>query len=375
MKTLLTYFITTLLAFFSVWILAVAAMNFSLLSPVAQAVREFSMTDVYYHVMSESQPTDTSRLITIVDMTYVEGRRKLARAMEAIMEQQPKVMGVDILFEGHRNDTLADRHITDIAQKYPNMVFSEKLFQYIDEDTGYAELCQPFFTDSIEGLHMGYANIERSLYSEIKRKLSIGQRVQGVVRPSFVTSVMNAYADSIAVPVVQRDLNINFTPTIFPVIDASDIEQNAELLKGRIVLLGAAHDETDTHYTPLGRMSGVRLMAYSLQTLAGQHEVRPMPTWLKAILSFLLVLVTQILLIHYQQWAKSRKSKIMSFFLTSTFIVGLLIFSWMAFRVWGGFMLFQFFHVSMNLGWALAAIPLLDGSREFSNIIYKQFSK
>ncbi|MBR1527460.1 MAG: hypothetical protein IJ640_12525, partial [Prevotella sp.] len=74
----------------------------------------------------------------------------------------------------------------------------------------------------------------------------------------------------------------------------------------------------------------------------------------------------------YMKWAKSNKSEWMRFFLTSTFVVGIVLFIWSAFLVWLTFLIFMTTDISINLGWAMAAIPFIGGAGEFYGLTLRR---
>ena len=119
-------------------------------------------------------------------------------------------------------------------------------------------------------------------------------------------------------------------------------------------------------------MAGVELLAYSIQTLLEQTEVRYMHGWVTSAFSFLLVYLTCVGRINYLKWAKSRKQEWLAFLLTTTFIVGFLLFMWTAFLVWIGFVLFVLTGYCLNLGWTMAAIPFLGGAGEFFGLTMRR---
>ena len=91
-----------LLSFLSVGVFALIAVNLSFLNPIAQAVRTFSLTDMYYQALIENP--DTSRAITVVDMSELYTRSEVAALLYDIENAHPKVVGVDITFQDKRTD-------------------------------------------------------------------------------------------------------------------------------------------------------------------------------------------------------------------------------------------------------------------------------
>ena len=294
-----------LLAFTAVGLLATLAINLSFLSPVSQIVKSFSFSDIYYNVLTESAQPDTSRVITIVDITDLPDRREIADVLVKVADMKPKVMGVDIIFEGRKPDSLSDNRLTTIAQGDSNIVFSYRLSDYANDSVGYRNDVHSFLRE---------------------------------------------------------------------VIHPDSINHNRELIEGHVVLIGAVNELADTHYTPLGQIAGVELQAYAIQTLLEHSEVRHLNIWITALLSFVLVLITYFYRKGYINWAKSRKPQMLGFLLSSTFAVGIVLFIWTAILVGFTFLLFCSTGISVDLGWALAAIPFLGGAYEFFGITIRNFS-
>ena len=344
--------------------MALLALNLSFLSPVAQVMRNFSLTDIYYHILKDTGSSEPSHVITIVDMTDIMDRDALASVIEDIEECRPKVLAVDMLFSGERDDSIGNAHLIRVAQQYPNIVYSYKLGDYVDDSVGYTSEQHSFFTDEVS-VKEGFTNFERTLYGAMKRSVSVRRRVNGEVRNSLALQVADIYADGKLEKVEADDYHINFCPRTYHVIPADSILQHRQWVENRIVLFGAMHEQIDTHTTPLGDIPGVELIAYSIQTMLEQAEVRHPSVLFTIVFSFVVVLVTYLLRLAYMRWAKKRKSQWLSFMLTSTFVVALVMFFWSAVLVGIGFFIFYTTNLSVNLGWALAAIPFLGGADEF----------
>ncbi len=364
---------TVLYAFAAVGILAALALNISFLNPVAQIMKGFSMTDIYYNVQQEYSVPDTSRVITIVDMSDIRDRYRLAEVLEEIDSLKPKAVGVDIVFEGWNPDTLGDNKVIEVAGKVSNTVFSYRMFDYVNDTIGYSGETHSFFTDIVP-VKQGFTNYERTLYGALKRVSHIKNICMGDERTSLVYEVSNLYSDGQLREMKSDKVNINFRPTHYRVVPADSLVYYADLIKDHIVLYGAMHELADMHYTPIGEIAGIELLAYSIQTILEQSEVRHPNLFVTAIISFIIVLLTFWWKTYYIDWAKRRKSEALQFFLTTTFVVGMMLFLWSALLMGIGFVLFSMTSISINFGWALAAIPFISGAREFFGLTIRNIS-
>ena len=362
----LHHIVVTVLAFCIVGVLAGIALNTGFLDPAAKVIKNFSMSDVYYQILQEAGEPDENSDIVIVDMSELHKRRELAKLLDDIEEQEPRVVGIDVVFEGLKEDSIGDEMIWDVAGKYDNMVFSFRLVDYQDDRTGYADAVHSFFAEALE-VEEGFTNMQRDLYGGIKRVLSIGRKYHGELQPSYITKIANRYLGMEAVAIEDRDMTINYTPTRFTVVPFDSVKYQAAKLKDKLVLFGAMKEETDMHYTPLGKMAGVELLAYSIQTLLEHKEVYELPLWLVAVGSFLLALLTQIGWTSYTDFTGRRKNKIAKLCLSNSFTKAILFFLWVSFIVWLAFIIFFKFDLNISLGLGLSGIAFLSLSRSFIN--------
>ena len=136
-------------AFAAMGLLVALALNLSFLNPVAQTMKGFSLTDIYYHVLQEYGTADTSRVVTIVDMTDLTDRGRIADVLGEIDSLHPKGIGVDIVFEGWKPDTLGDMRMMEVADGCNSVIFSYRLRDYVNDSIGYAEETHSFFADVV----------------------------------------------------------------------------------------------------------------------------------------------------------------------------------------------------------------------------------
>ena len=361
MKAFVRHIIITILAFVLVATFALIAYNIPFMGPIAEAIKEFEMTDVYCQILQDTNGDDeeVSDIITIVDMSDLYNRRDLAKALQDIEKQQPRVIGVDVVFEGLKEDSIGDEMLAEVALSSDHIVFSYKLLDYVNDSVGHETTVHSFFANEEGTVNEGFTNMPRNLYGGIKRKLSLGERAEGKVVPSFITMTANMYAGKKTNAVTQSQVNINFIPRRYRVVQPDSIALHPAWIKDKLVLFGAMKDEYDMHYTPLGKMAGTELLAYSIETLLKKSEIKEVNGWLMAVIAFLLVLLTQVVFSVYTGFAQKRKNRILRFLMSASFMRGYLMFFWIAVWMWIAFILFYQFDISLNMGWALSAMAFL----------------
>lgn len=353
MGTLWKYFAVTILAFCLVGVYAMAAFNLKVFNPIAEILDDYSFTDFYYKLQAGAGVQDTSRIVTIVDMTELRKRRDFADLFMEVNALKPKAVGVDVVFEGYKEEDLAGDTLLDMAVKQlQNFVFSYKIIDSMEGETVHS-----FFTPS-DSVTEGFTNMPRQLYGGMKRSVSIGRDVGGVVQPSFIKRVADIYAGQEVTALADKDLNINFSPKYYRVVPYDSIFENRDLIEDHLVLIGAMKEEGDMHYTPQGKIAGVELLAYAAETMLMQSEIKHASTGVTIIVSFFVVFFSVILLSKYKDF--TTKKKTLGHVLLSTSLVrGLLVCGWVSVIVWITFLLFCRYNYSISLVIAMSAIALI----------------
>jgi len=356
----------TLMTFVIIGVYGLLALNLKVFSPIEKAMGDYSFEDFYYQILATTGEQDTSRLVTIVDMTELKSRRDLARVIEDITALQPKVLGVDVTFQGLKPDTLGDQLLTQAVVK------SRGVYSYMIVDRT-DEAVHSFFMSN-DSISEGFVNMPRQLYGGMKRNLSIGRQHDGEIRPSFVKMVADRYAGTETAPLEDGEIRINFTPTLFRVLNYDEVLNHPDLVRDRVVLLGAMKEEGDMHYTPQGKMAGVELLAYGVETLLKQNRIRVLPAWLLVPLTFVVVLLVVMFRAAYLGIAKLQHL-VLRAVMSLGLAVGLVVFCVVALFVWVAFILFCQYNVSINLGYAIAATAFIPSAIDLYDTIMNTMTK
>lgn len=341
------------LSFVIMGLYAVVALNLKIFNPISKAFADYSITDFYYDILAMGEP-DSSALVVIVDMTELPNRAALAMALEQIAECKPKALGVDVVFEGLKEENPeADTLIYEVAHAQPRTVFSYKLITDSWDGHQYNETVRSFFAD--DSITQGYTNMPRNLYGGMKRQLSLGCYVNGELVPSLIKRVADEYAGGETMPLADRNVRINFKPREYKVIPPDSIMEYRHVIEDRVVLFGAMYEENDMHYTPQGKIAGVKLLAYAIETVIKHDEVTEVPTWLTWVICFLVVMLTATITDAYDRWAMKR-SPLARVLYRSVLVKGFVRFGCMAVYMYLALLLFGEYNISINLAWALTAI-------------------
>lgn len=342
------------------------------LDPVKRAIQDFSFTDIYYEILKESTVPDTAHFITIVDMTELTNRSDIAQLLDHIEQHQPKVVGLDVCFDNEGEDFEGNDALIQVAEKHKNIVFSLKMLDWKDEKTGWTKAIHSFFHE-ITALKEGTTNMPRALYDNMKRRVPMCERYQGKLYPSFVTQVANTYAEKDLRRGRTEDVNINFSPTVFRVLKPEEVLDHPEMIQDQIVLVGAMYEDTDTHWTPIGKIAGVELLAYGIQSVICDNEVKTLPFPLLCLVSLVVILVVEILQQLYLDRMAMSKSIFVRYIIGSAYIMSIFTVLFTTLLLGISFIIFKSYNLSFNLAWALSVITFLGTSRSMYNALHSYF--
>ena len=355
------------ISFVVVAFFVLVTLNISFLNPIATAFEDFSITDIYYQMFNATGEPRKSKIITIVDMTELNNRSDLAMTIHEIEDLHPKVLGIDMVFEGLKCDTTGDNMIRDAAMEYNNAVYAYKLLKY--KHGRYTDEMHSFFIPSIE-VKEGFTNFERKLYGGIKRDLSIGQKTMDIIKPSFALVTANKYAGEEVMPLKDRQFHINFIPADFNEINYANVAENQELIEDHIVLLGATKEENDMHYTPLGKMAGVKLQAYSIETILQQKEIHVATIWEVISITFFIVFLTELIQVAYENFIKKHKNRFVRFFCATEMALNILTFLMMLVWLCIFFFFFYWFIIaSIFCGLSLEWLSLIQAGNFMTHLL------
>jgi CHASE2 domain-containing sensor protein len=293
----------TIAVFFVMGLFSFLPINTHFLDPIHLALSDFDYNDLAYSKMhkNEDKPTDTN--IVIVNIDYAD-RILISMMLDKINEQNPKAIGIDLLFNEHKDmvgDTLLARHLASNPKivsvfnytsayghdtklhKNPRQqlgVFPSKhkgYANFVGEEGGVVRHFSPFLKEE-----------KLESFSAAVVKIADPKRFQELSKRNNLTEI----------------INYSRKPEKYIVINGLDLANekiDGKVLRNKIVLLGYvssnANDVEDKHFTPLnakytGRalpdMNGIFIHANIISMIQSQDYIRHLPSWLMWSIAFLL---------------------------------------------------------------------------------------
>lgn len=352
---------------------SLVALNFSIFAPVADAVKKFSTTDIYYQILNHEAPLPCDSIV-MVDMTEVHSREDLAGLLLEIESQEPAVIGVDVCFEGLRLDEEGSAFLKEAVADSPDAVFAYRMEDYNPQKGTFEKIMHSYFAEDLE-VDEGYVNTATQS-GDIQRYTRPIHENDGQKHYSLSAAVVKKFKGENAATFLPNQLYpIDFTPTDFPVVKADEVSCSGDKLKGRIVLMGGVSNYDDMHVTPIGRMPGIKLIAYSVRTLMNNPQVENTSLLSASTLGqFAMGVLFVILHCAFFRWGERRTHASMRRLCTMsiTFLFEVSIAT--ALMLYYSFYMFVEYNVIIELKWAAAVIALTATSLQLCHFIQEFYN-
>ena len=368
------HFLVSALSLIILWLLSFITFNLSILDPVADALDQFSITDVFFEIEhNEEKNVETSDLITIVDMTDLHKRGDIAAMMQEIGLNNPLCVGVDLIFEGEKDDSIGNQELREAIGNLGDIaIYSKKLTDYSGDSDSFSKASRSFFTKDMK-VNEAFTNLVNDLDGTRIREFSFSQQEKGKEVLSFPAAIAARF-DSTLVSKHQDNYLVNYRNVKFPVVKYNEIQDKADLIDGHIVLIGTMTEEQDMHMSPLGKMPGIEIQAYSLLTLLEHENLQEIPMWLSLIIAFVLCYLLELVLDAMHRWAENNTKLPIVFLRESGLLTTYLILLWTIVVLWVLFYSFTEWNIILDGGILLASTLLVCQARDWIEATVKTFS-
>jgi CHASE2 domain-containing sensor protein len=316
---------SSLLVFLVLFLFRSFVFNIHFLDPISNAFHDFKLSDIYYSKLIDHEKTTVDTNIVIVNIGE-NSREDIAKQIEIIDKFQPKVIGLDVVFEERKNP-LSDIVLREAISNAHNIVLANYL-NYPESDHGNnnhhdseAELVgsHEFFSQDVRS---GYVNFVAESDQSTIRKYAPFVELHEHEYLSFTSHLIKDYNQKAFEKLSKRHneveiINYKRKNNKYIILDVDEIkEENANLniLKDKIVLLGYLGPDLhtnvieDNHYTPLNPkyngkslpdMYGVVIHANILSMILENGFVTKLKSWLVLFLSFIILYLHMYYFIKY----------------------------------------------------------------------------
>jgi CHASE2 domain-containing sensor protein len=309
----------TLWVFIFIFALGLIPLNLGIMNPIKLGLKDFDFNDLYYSKVGNKQNTPIDTNIVVINIGQAD-REGIAMIVEKTASYKPKVMGLDVVFDGPR-DPVKDSILRETIRRNKNLVLAAKYG--VDTNNKLIATGNSFLTDSTLSGYVNFPNDDnetvRGYYAFRK-----DDKDKNIILPSF-SSVLVKHFDSAAFKKISKKgdqkVFINYTRTVtdrkkqYLVIEPEDLmtdNVDSSAFKGKIALLAyvniSPHDIEDKKFTPMNAkfagkstpdMNGILVHANIISMVLEKNYIKKLPLWGNLLIAVLVCWLHMSFFIHY----------------------------------------------------------------------------
>lgn len=341
--------LSTISVFLFIGLLGFLPLNTSILNPFKTALKDLDFNDISYSVLNKNAGTPIDNRIVIVNIGNAD-RLGIAFMIEKIRVAKPKVIGLDVQFDGPREPE-KDSALRHMIGSTPNLVIASSLDwqkKATPEQVGYFGIYTP---------NRGFVNFIGEEGGTI-RYFSPAEKSDGKVYQSFPMALAS-FTDKKAVERLKHRHKeyeiINYSRKIdqYMIIDGNDLLEDKtapELFANKVVLMGYINPDPfnveDKHFTPLNKhfagksipdMNGIIIHANILSMIFDGTYIGHIPSWLFWFLTILICWLHVALFMRYyienHIWFHLVAKIAQIFFAILSVYIGIIFFDWFSIKI------------------------------------------
>jgi len=313
---------STLWVFIFIVALDSIPLNLGTLNPIKLGLKDFDFHDMYYSNVGNEQKLELDTNITVIDIDYLD-REGIAMLIDKAASMGPKVIGVDVLFDGPREPE-KDSILAEVIRKNRNNLVLAVKYQTDKKNRLFGG--NSYFAN--DSTLTGYVNFPYQTDMETIRyyyPFKSDDHDKKLILPSFTSALLKQY-DSNAYKRVEKYINKKITISYSRRVtekkrqylwfepDKLMTDQVEEgRIRGKIVLLAYskpfnAFDIEDKKFTPMNPkfygkswpdMNGIFVHANILSMVMEDKFVKKVPLWGNILLAVVVCWLHMSFFIHY----------------------------------------------------------------------------
>jgi len=290
----------TIWVFIFIVVLGAIPLNLGVINPIKLSLKDFDSNDLSYSKLHKGEDTPLDNRIVIVNIGLAD-REGLSMMIDKVGSMKPKVMALDVTFDGER-DPYKDSLLTETFARNKNLIAATRLElsgkdgdtikmggNYISTASNYAYV--NFFNDNLSTIR----NYDPFLEDYKKKKFK-----------SFSSAIVEAYNPKAYKKLEKKGAHkaiINYTRTVkkYLVVEneailAGDVDDSTFIDK--IVLFGYINNNTndidDKKFTPMNEryygksipdMNGIVVHANIISMVLDNNYIKKVPLWVNLLIA------------------------------------------------------------------------------------------
>ncbi len=259
---------------------------------------DFTITDFYSMVADARAVSHLDTNIVVINIDRSD-RQDIAEIIEIADLAGAKVIALDVMFDSPRD---GDGPLLDVISRVPGLIQPLVMRKSAESPDTFSIAAASFFyhTDVDSSSVYAAASLPSIYHKSVVREmqLSFPTRGDGDI-PSLAVAVAEATDPGAVQRLRQRGHRlepINYHSRRFTVLEPDQLIANADLLRDRIVLIGAMSDPADLHPAPTNSsVPGVLIHAHSIATILDSAFMNAVPRGFNIFIAFLLCLAIVVI--------------------------------------------------------------------------------
>jgi len=357
----------TIWVFLFIIILGSIPLNLGVLNPIKLGLKDFDFNDIYYSEKKNTKNNPIDGRIVVINIGQAD-REGIALMIEKTASFKPKVMGLDVLFDGER-DSSKDSLLRETFRRNKNLVVAAK-FQ-LDSAKKF-ELTRNYFKNAVS--NYGYVNFPNA-DNETTRYYFPFKKNTDTTLTSFSSLIIKMFDTDDTVyhklkkkgdskVMINYTRNYNDNTGQYLVINGEDLlinDPDSAAIKGKIALLAYVNtdpnDIEDKKFTPMNEkyagksipdMNGVFVHANIISMALDKNYIKKLPLWGNLLIAVLVCWLHMSFFIRYYL-----ESHIWFHLVAKIAQVASALFF-----VWLGIEIFSRYHLKVDLKMSLIVIVL-----------------
>ena len=305
----------TLWVFIFIFVLGSIPLNLGTLNPIKLAMKDFDMNDLSYAKLGKGSDSGLDSNIVVINIGTAD-RTGIALMIQKTASYQPKVMALDVLFDGPR-DPKADSLLSKTFKENPNLVGAA---QYIlDTNTHELRFSRNYFKDEVH--HSGFVNFPADERESIRSFFPVKKfEHSDSILPSFTASILEYYNPEAFEKYEHHGDHmtlINYTrrPSQYMILEGGQLledQVDGSIIKGKIALLAFVnldpYNIEDKKFTPMNDkfygkswpdMNGIFVHANIISMALEDNYIKKLPLWATILIAVLIGWLHMSFFIHY----------------------------------------------------------------------------
>jgi CHASE2 domain-containing sensor protein len=310
----------TLWVFIFIVVLALIPLNLGIMNPIKLGLKDFDFNDMYYSHVGNNQKKEVDNNIVVINIGRAD-REDIAMMIDKVATFSPKVMGLDVLFEGPR-DPHKDSILDESIRRNKNLVLATK---YQTDSGGKLIAGNNYFKNN--STLTGYVNFPYNSDMESIRTyipFKKDEKNHDLILPSFTSTLIKIF-DSASYHNIEEmadhKIIINYTRKVtdkkkqYQIIEPENLmmdQVDSAAIRGKIALFAYTNidpnDIEDKKFTPMNEkyagkttpdMNGILVHANILSMILEKNFIKKVPLWGNLLLAIVVCWIHMSFFIHY----------------------------------------------------------------------------